>query len=71
MSKMIYAIIKYKENTSDEAISDSCFDFVMKACTKKIAIIMISKRVNIWDGENYYNFITPIIDPPNKHCAFR
>ena len=60
MSEMLYAIIKYEENTSDEAISDSCFDFVTEACSKKIAIEMISKRLNIGDSENYFNFITPI-----------
>ena len=60
MSEMLYAIIKYEENTLDEAISDSCFDFVTEACSKKIAIEMISKRVSIGDGENYFNFITPI-----------
>ena len=60
MSDMLYAIIKYEENTSDEAISDSCFDFVAEACAKKIALGMISKRVSICDGENYFNYITPI-----------
>lgn len=60
MSDMLYAIIKYEENTLEEAISDSCFDFVTEACSKKIAIEMISKMVNNWDGENYFNFITPI-----------
>lgn len=60
MSVMLYAIIKYEENTSDEAISDSCFDFIREACTEKIAIGMISKKISIWDGENYFSFITPI-----------
>jgi len=49
MSEMLYATIKYEEHTLDEAISDSCFDFVMEACTRKIAIEMISKRVQMWE----------------------
>lgn len=60
MSYMLYAIIKYEENASDEAISDSCFDIVIEACKRKIAIEMISKRVTLEEGETYYNFITPI-----------
>ena len=67
MSGMLYAIIKYDGNTSEEAISDSCFAFVKEACTKRIAIETISKEVQMWEHtgkqwerKDYFNFVTPI-----------
>ena len=67
MSSMLYAIIKYDGNTSQEAISDSCFAFVKEACTKRIAIETISKEVQMWEHtgkqwerKDYFNFVTPI-----------
>ena len=38
MSKIIYAIIQYKQDVSTDFISDDCFRIVSAACKRKIAI---------------------------------
>lgn len=38
MSKRLYAILQYEENSSVENISDECFNVVAEACNRKIAI---------------------------------